>query len=243
MNMRALIFSMLVLVTIGAFAQTEHRKDSLKQEDMQKFLSKEGDEGHGIYVHQSDSTDYDLRVMKYRKHWAGLIPTQFIVQNAGNMGYISLGMGWNYGEHNQWETNLLFGFLPKYRSTRGKPTMTIKQNYIPWSIYLKEGWALEPLSCGVYFNTVFGDEFWGRQPERYPHEYYEMLSTKLRANIFIGQRVTKIVPYNKRKTIKSITAFYEISTCDIYLRSMIVDKHLNIWDIVGLSLGLKLQLL
>ena len=37
MNMRALIFSILTLVSIGAFAQTEHRKDSLKQEDMQKL--------------------------------------------------------------------------------------------------------------------------------------------------------------------------------------------------------------
>ena len=241
--MRALIFSLLTLLASGIQAQTLLENDSIKMTDTQKFLSKEGDEEHGIYVHQSDSTDYDLRVRKYRKHWAGLIPTQFIVQNAGNMGFISAGMGWNYGEHNQWETNLLFGFLPKYRSTRGKLTMTLKQNYIPWSIYLKEGWSFEPLSCGIYFNTVFGDEFWGRQPERYPHKYYEYMSTKVRTNIFLGQRVIKIVPFNKRKFIKSITAFYEISTCDLYFRSMIVDNYLSVWDIVGLSLGLKLQLL
>jgi hypothetical protein len=90
---------------------------------------------------------------------------------------------------------------------------------------------------------VFGDEFWGRQPERYPHKYYEFLSTKVRVNIFLGQRVTKIVPYNKRKAIKSITAFYEVSTCDLYLRAMIVDNHISLWDIVGLSLGAKFQLL
>lgn len=243
MNMRALIFSLLIFFTNNIYAQTDLQKDSIKHVDTQKFLSKEDDEERGIYVHPSDSSDYDLRVRKYRKHWAGLIPTQFIVQNAGNMGFVSAGIGWNYGEHNQWETNLLFGFLPKYRSTRGKLTMTLKQSYIPWSIYLKKGWSLEPLSCGIYFNTVFGDEFWERQPERYPHKYYEYMSTKIRANIFLGQRVTKIVPFNKLKFIKSITAFYEISTCDIYLRSMIHDNYLSVWDIIGLSLGLKLQLL
>ena len=159
------------------------------------------------------------------------------------MGLLSVGTGWNYGEHNQWETNLLFGFLPKYKSDRAKVTMTLKQTYIPWSIYIKNGWSVEPLSCGAYLNTVFGDEFWGRQPERYPYKYYEFLSTKVRANIFLGQRITKIVPYNKRKTIKSITAFYEVSTCDLYLRAMIVDHHISLWDIVGLSLGVKFQLL
>ena len=201
------------------------------------------EEQNGIFIHHTDSTDYDKRVLKYRKHWAGLIPTQIILQNAGNMGFVSIGAGWDYGKHNQWETNLLFGILPKHDSSRSKLTITLKQNYVPWVKYINEKWMAEPLSCGVYLNTVVGDEFWGRQPDRYPHKYYEFLSTKVRANIFIGQRLTKIIPFNKRKTIKSITSFYEISTCDLYLRSFIKDSYLTVWDIIGLSLGVKIQLL
>lgn len=241
MSMRLFVISIFLfwMLAIKAILPS----DSLDLSDSLKYFAKESQEVKGVYVHLSDSTDYDRRVRKYRKHWAGLIPTQSIIQNAGNMGVVSVGVGWNYGEHNQWETNVLFGFLPKYKSDRAKMTMTLKQTYIPWSIYVKKGWSVEPLSCGMYLNTVFGDEFWGRQPERYPHKYYEFLSTKMRANIFVGQRFTKIIPYNKRKAIKSITAFYEVSTCDIYLRSMIVDNYLSLWDIVGLSFGLKFQFL
>lgn len=43
-------------------------------------------------------------------------------------------------------------------------TITLKENYIPWSINLKKGWSFEPLECGLYFNTVIGQDFWTKQP-------------------------------------------------------------------------------
>ena len=122
-------------------------------------------------------------------------------------------------------------------------TMTLKENFIPWSIYNRHGWLIEPLSCGIYFNTVFGSEFWDREPDRYPDKYYPLLKTKIRTNVFIGQRLTKIVPTNRRKFLKSITLFYEISSCDLYIRSAIMERDVSMWDILGLSLGLKFQLL
>ena len=39
-----------------------------------------------IYVEKRSESKYDKRIHRYRKNWASLIPTQFIVQNAGNMG-------------------------------------------------------------------------------------------------------------------------------------------------------------
>lgn len=190
------------------------------------------------------NTRYDRRVYKYRRLWNFLIPTQSIIQYAGNMGMISTGIGWDYGNHRQYETNLLFGFLPKFHSSNAKMTMTLKQNYIPWRIYTSlEYLNFEPLSCGIYFNTVFGQEFWGKQPKRYPDKYYPSLSTKVRVNAFVGQRITIIVPHNKRKFIKSLTAFYEVSTCDLYIRAKVVDSKVSIWDILSLSLGMKFQLL
>lgn len=241
MNMRLFVFSILMIFVSASSPASE--LDSLSVTDSLRYFDNEGLEQRGIYTHKSVSSEYDLRIRKYRKHWEGLIPTQVIIQNAGNMGLLSVGIGWDYGKHSQWETNLLFGYLPAYKSSRWKTTMTIKQNFIPWSVYLKEGWLMEPLSCGLYMNTVFGEEFWGRQPSRYPNKYYEYLSTKVRFNIFAGQRITKIIPHNKRKAIKGITAFYEISTCDLYLRTMIIDDYLSLWDILGLSLGIKIQLL
>lgn len=187
-------------------------------------------------------TRYDRRIRRYRRHWAALIPTHTVVQYAGNMGLVSAGIGWEYGKRRQWETEVLFGFLPKYNSDRGKMTMTLKENYIPWHLTFKRGYLLDPLTCGLYVNTVYGPEFWSRQPGRYPDKYYHFLSTKLRINAFLGQRIGIVIPRNRRKYVKNVTLFYEVSTCDLYVRAMFMDQSVKLTDITSLSLGLRLQL-
>ena len=112
---------------------------------------------------------YDKRVHRYRSAWEALIPTHTKIQYAGGMGLLSWGIGWDYGKRGQWETDLLLGFIPRYSSRHFKMTMTLKQNFIPWSVYLGKDFSLEPLTCGLYFNTVFSDDFWTEEPDRYPH--------------------------------------------------------------------------
>ncbi len=184
---------------------------------------------------------YDKRIHRYRGHWEKLIPTHTKVQFAGNMGLLSFGTGWDYGKKNQWETDVFLGFIPKYDSKRTKVTMTIKQNYMPWSLNLGRGFSTEPLTCGIYFNTVFGNEFWVHEPDRYPKGYYGF-SSKLRSHIFLGQRLTYDIDPQRRYTAKSITFFYELSTCDLYLISAATNSYLHPRDNLSLSFGLKLQL-
>ena len=186
---------------------------------------------------------YERRMKRYRSFWQSLQPSQFIMQNAGNMGLLSFGLGWNYGKRNQWETHLLFGWIPKYKGHSVRMTMTLKETFIPWNKRLGEEWRLEPLTVGLYANTVFGKAFWRSQPSRYPDKYYQFLSTRVRLNVFLGQRITVIIPNNKRKFVKSMTAFYELSTCDLYIRCMFQDSSVKLKDIVGLSLGLKMQIM
>ena len=247
MNMRSLAFSLLMGAATAAGA-AGWDADTCAVCGAGAAAGREG--AHAVVVAAAADTSargslltrYDRRVHRYRLQWQSLIPTQTVVQFAGNMGLLSFGVGWEYGRHKQWETHLLFGFLPRYGSDRAKVTMTLKENFIPWSIYLKRGWAVEPLSVGLYFNTVFGPEFWRSLPARYPDSYYPFLSTKVRVNVFAGQRVELVLPSNRRKFVKSITAFYELSTCDLYLRALVQDGSVSLCDIFGLSLGLKFQL-
>ena len=169
----------------------------------------------GLFAESPDTTRYDKRIHHYRKNWESLIPTQLILQTCGNMGLFSVGVGWDYGKRGQWETQLLFGYIPKYSSHSAKMTITLKENYIPWAINLKKGWNFEPLECGLYFNTVIGQDFWTKQPTKYQSGYYPF-STRIRPNIFIGERFSKEIPKNRRKFIKSFTFFYELGTNDIY---------------------------
>ena len=113
-----------------------------------------------LVLADGELTRYDRRIMRYRKHWDLLIPTSGIIQTCGNMGIISLGIGWEYGKRRQWETQLLFGYIPKFSSDDEKFTMTLKENFIPWRRNIGKGWWFEPLECSLYFNTVFGHDFW-----------------------------------------------------------------------------------
>jgi len=232
---------LLLMFTVVAKADDVEKQDTLSHKDSLYFFSPI--ENKGVYVSSVRMKAYDKRVHRYRKHWERMIPTQFVIQNAGNMGFLSMGWGWSYGKRDQWETNLLFGFIPKYKSSRAKMTITIKENYIPWSIYVGKGVQIEPLRMGLYLNSVIGREFWREQPSRYPNDYYEFLSTKFRLNVFAGQGVTKIVPMSHLRFVKSVTFFYELSACDLYIRSKYIDSNVGFWDIVGLSLGIRLQLL
>lgn len=183
---------------------------------------------------------YDKRVHRLRKNWERIIPTHSKIQFAGNMGLLSFGTGWDYGKHNQWETDILLGFLPKYSSKKAKLTMTLKQNYMPWSIDLGKGFSTEPFACGLYLNTVFGDQFWVNEPDRYPKGYYGF-SSRVRIHIYMGQRLTYDIAPRYRFFAKSVTFFYELSTCDLYLISAVTNSYLKPRDYLSLSFGLKFQ--
>ena len=71
---------------------------------------------------------YDNRVHKYKQRWEKLIPTQTKIQYAGGMGLLSAGIGWDYGKHSQWESDVFLGFIPKYDSKRAQTTITLKQS-------------------------------------------------------------------------------------------------------------------
>lgn len=183
---------------------------------------------------------YADRIERSHSRWENIIPRYYKAQFAGGMGVFALGTGWDYGKNKQWETDIMLGFIPKFSTDRSKLTYTIKQNYIPWHKPLGSKMVFEPLTTGLYINSIFGDEFWVKDPGKYPSDYYTF-STKMRFNVFLGQRMTFDIQPENRKLAKSITLFYEIGSNDLYLFSGLGNKSMNITDYVKLSLGLKLQ--
>lgn len=185
---------------------------------------------------------YEQRILQYHEWWRKLIPTHTVMQYAGSIGFMSAGIGWDYGKCSQWETSVMLGYLPKYHSDDNKITFTLKQSYTPWSLPLKrERLTVEPLTCGLFLNTIFSDEFWVKEPDRYPKGYYGF-STRIRTHLFVGQRLTHHFK-GKDKKRKSITAYYELNTCDFYLVSLFTNPdYLKLTDILHLGFGIKVQI-
>lgn len=223
----ALCFMLLSTATLKAqvTAQEEKVADSIAKLDTGKIAV-------------TDSVT--IAVKDYRSGWGKLIPEYGKIQYAGSMGFLSIGGGYDYGVNKQWETDIFLGFLPHYSTDKNKITLTVKQNYIPWKVDLNNRWMIEPLTTGMYINTVFDDDFWISEPDKYPNSYYAF-STRIRINAFLGQRITYKLKPNAQKYLKSFTVFYEVSTNDVYVLSAWNNAYLKPEDYLVLSAGIKVQ--
>lgn len=184
---------------------------------------------------------YERHTERYRNVWHRLIPNQTTMQYAGSIGFLSIGTGWHYGRDNKWETDLLIGFVPRYESDKAKATLTLKERFIPWKAELGRSWQLEPFTTGLFFNTIFGEDFWANPPSRYPKKYYGF-PTKIRSHVFIGQRIRYKIPASQRRYSNSLALYYELSTCDLYIASAFGNRAIRLGDILSLSFGLQFEI-
>lgn len=185
---------------------------------------------------------YEYRVERYKHFWRSLIPNQARVQYAGSVGAANIGLGWHYGGRDKrlWESDFMFGFVPKSSASEAHLTFTLRQSYIPFRLRITNWIAYEPLSTGLICNTIFGEDFWVHEPSRYPNKYYGF-SSAVRFHIFLGQRLRYEIPQHKRKFVKAISLCYEVSASDLYLVSYVPNRYLSLRDILSLSLGIKVD--
>lgn len=184
---------------------------------------------------------YDKNRQQLMKRWKRLIPTQASLQYAGSIGLMSAGWGWHYGKGQHWETDILIGVVPRYHTEKFHTTFTIKQRYVPWHCMVSHRWTIEPLTVGVFFNTISGDDFWRSLPDKYPKHYYGF-STKVRANIFLGQRLRYNIPRSKRLAHQAVSFYYELSSCDLYIVSKATNKEYPWQETLSLALGLRWEM-
>lgn len=180
-----------------------------------------------------------LRAHADYEGWQRVIPTHLKLQYAGSMGVGSVGVGWDYGRRNQWESDVMVGYLPKRYCDAAHATFSLRQTYSPWNIPLWDGITLEPLSCGLYLNTVTGDNFWTREPGKYGGKYYKFTS-RVRLHAFIGQRIN--LSQRSRGELQGISLYYEVSACDLNLISKFTNSSLKLSDILFFSCGVRLQI-
>ena len=194
----------------------------------------------GDSVHTAkDETAYERRIRRYNQFWHSLTPDFVRFQYAGSVGLVNLGCGWAYGRRDKWETDLMLGFVTKYAKDKPFFTVTIRETFVPWEKHLKGHFSCQPLSCGLFLNSVLRKDYWTREPERYPERSYYKFSTKVRFHLFVGQRYSFNIPADKRFMAQKLSAVWEVSACDLYVLNRAVNKSLPWYEMFSLSLGLK----
>ena len=116
-------------------------------------------------------------------------------------------------------------------------TFTIKQQYTPWHIPINNSIEIEPLNCSFFANTIFGEEFWMTEPDKYPTRYYGF-STKLRFNLGIGQSINFDIIPEKRRRSRMVSLYYELSVCELNIVNMF-NRYIGLDDVVCLGVGIR----
>lgn len=182
---------------------------------------------------------YVQRMEKRMERWNKLIPTVFPLQYAGGTGMFSAGCGWAYGRDHKFETHLMAGFIPKKYNRHFYWTLSLREVYMPWRVRLGAGpFELRPLTVSLGVSSIIHNDFWTKQPERYPSGYYYFLSTRVRFLLGLGQRISFNVPEEKRFMSRKLSFYYEVSICDLYLRQKFMHGEIPLKDLLTIGMGL-----
>lgn len=188
---------------------------------------------------KAETTKQDTSYNALKLLWKIIKPEHSKIHYAGSMGFLSVSAGWDYGK-DKWETDIFMGYLPRYSGFKGHPTFTLKQTFIPWKRQQNKNIIFEPLTTGLFINKIFEEDFWTHLPEKYPDNYY-WGPTNLRLNLFIGERITFMLPEEYR--LEYLSFYYEINTNDLYLITHIQNPNtVRLTDIFKVSFGVKLKL-
>lgn len=166
-----------------------------------------------------------------RRHWA--VPDQAKVQLAGNVGFVSPGVGWSWLDR-RLEADLFFGWVPRQVGGESIVSLTGKLTLAPWRLRPGSGWSLRPLTAAVLLTYTFGDEYFLRLPDHYPHGYYSA-ATALRSALALGASVGR-----RQWGLQELGVYAELVALDAMLALWIANPSgLGPDDVVSLALGVR----
>jgi len=170
------------------------------------------------------------------EHRHFLLPDHVPLQYAGNIGFLSTGIGYSIFK-DKIELDFMYGYVPV---EFGGPlnSITFKSTWIPWKPVILGDYAIDIFTIGGYLNYTLGDKYFfiASTMDRYPSRYYDY-SSALRVGGFVGGRVHLNL---NASTIKRIAFYYEAGTYDLALHNYIFNiSKSGFTGLFSLAFGLK----
>ncbi len=165
------------------------------------------------------------------------IPTQAKLQFAGNIGFLAVGVGYQYMKR-KIDLDLMYGYVPEIYGGH-LHSFTIKNTYTPFkSLELNENIKIDPFTIGLPLSYTFGKKYFFLPPkDQYPKRYYDY-SSALRIGIFGGGRVK--YDFGNDKVIKNAAFYYELGTYDLMIHNYIFNiGEAKFGDLFSLGLGVQ----
>jgi hypothetical protein len=165
------------------------------------------------------------------RHWA--LPDQAKLQLAGNVGFVSPGVGWSW-LGTRLEGDLFFGWVPRPIGGDSIVSFTGKLTLAPWRLRPGSGWSVRPLTAALQLTYTFGHEYFLRLPEHYPQGYYSA-ATALRSAVAVGASVGR-----RQWGLEEVGAYAEFVALDAMLGFWIANpRALGPTDVLSLAIGVR----
>jgi hypothetical protein len=168
---------------------------------------------------------------------AWYLPDQAKLQLAGNIGFLSPGLGYAWADRRV-EADLFFGWVPRAIGGEDITSFTGKLTWQPWEVQLHRRWFLRPVAAALQVTYTLGDEYFVTLPSRYRPHYYDFPSA-LRAGVAFGGSLGR----KGRGAVREVGLYAELVALDAMLFLWLRNREaLGPADVFSLAVGLRLAL-
>lgn len=169
-------------------------------------------------------------------------PHHLVLQTAAGQGLLTAGVGYT-ALRGRLDLDALAGYVPAKYSITSMGIFTGKATYAPWTLTVGQGrWQLRPLTVGGLVNYTASRGLNNSRDDKYEKGYY-WWSTHTRVGGFVGGKVSRVVGRNRFGQPRTLGAYYELGTNDLYITSIFTNLGgLGVHEILTLGFGVKYDL-
>lgn len=170
-------------------------------------------------------------------------PHHLILQTAAGQGMITGGVGYTT-LRGRVDVDVLAGYVPRKYSITPMGVFTGKLGYSPWTVPVARGrWEVRPFTVGAFVSYTASRGLNDSRDAKYPYKGYYWWSTTTRVGAFVGGKVSRVVGHNRYGHPRTLGAYYELGTNDLYLSSIFTNLGgLGVHEILTLGFGVKYDL-
>lgn len=163
---------------------------------------------------------------------AWYVPDYVKVQFAGNIGFVSLGAGYQIFNKVLY-SELLYGYVPEAVSKTDRiHLITIKNTFPIYRKKIGEDLTITPIA-GLTTSYQIGTNSFTTLPEIYPEGYY--VPNAFHFTLFAGGLIHK--DFKKKSIFSGVDFYAEVGTVETYLWYTITSKEVGLNDTFSASFG------
>lgn len=163
------------------------------------------------------------------------LPHYLPVQFAGNIGFVSMGAGYNFNNQS-YQLQVLYGYVPASVAKSTIHSITAKNNFPLGSFAMKRNRSIIPyLGLGLSIE-VSGNSFF-MMPSHFPESYYDF-PKNLHVIAYGGARFQHLF-HDEVKWLRGMEFFAEAGTIDAYIWYKTISNQIKLHEIFSLAIGLN----